>query len=730
MCELPDDNGITLLLTDAANRLALLSPAGNVPAVVADTGGSGSGMVMCGVSAGEGKAIVMTTLGPLTLRRRANVWQKESGMLLLGVPTLSAEPLLPLSETVTGLRLTSTDNLREGLSAKDMANVTKAAVAAFKRLEKRVALSDAVIAPVTAAWRICDSDGRVCEDSLPVMLGEYLAQGLTATAAISSDGAIGQLTFTVTPSRLVASVPPLADSSRPTMVELLASCRKPAATPVVTCRIDNPASATPSIKVTLFPVNAPTAEDIFSLRRVTTVRAVAGNRVSAPFTTASESDRQVAIPTIAAGGFTAGCVARHGDVTLWGDITLHNCAVFSLASLAVSVDGAAAWSGAVRVTLADGSKGVFLSGDTARAPHALSPLICFPHRDAIALEAWINTGSGGVRSIGPITLTPATDGDYAYALSDDFMPREFGESHSPMPVEGVALPLAAPKRGMIVCSPATNPLAPCSQADCGAGRILALATSPRSRSSWQFGCGHLYAFTTEGVWGVGVSSYAGRALSVGALSTGAVRLPGHVTEAGDYVVALTAGGREIIAMSGAAAKTIATPLPGLKFNGLGYIPAAGTLLLRHGEGNLVALDSSRRDCYRMAFPFAPELMFTGSETLYLSDGQALTALSASSLPGESTSVKWRACFNLPPDRGHLYRLAVMMSCSDCNLTITLSATGFAGAETSHPAATFHITGAVRQPFVTTFLLPRRPVVEIELSGSVSSDFTFHKIMLQ
>lgn len=672
----------------------------------------------------------MTTRGPLTLRRRANVWQKESGALLLGVPVLTSEPLQPVEETVAGLRLSSTDNLREGLSAKDLAAVTKAVTAACIRLEKRVVTSGAVMAPAGAAWRICDGEGREVERSLPVVVGEYLAQGITAVAPIGSDGSVGQLTFSVTPSRLVASVPPLADAGRPAVVELLASARGKQVAPVVTCRIDNPASSAPTLRVSVFPVVMPAAGELLSLRRVATVRAVAGSWVSSGFTPAAESDSPVGLGPIAAGGFMAGCVARHGDVTLWGDITLRHPEEFSLAKLAVAVNESEAWSGAVRVTLADGSKGVFLSGDTGRAPLALSPLICFPHRDAVALEAWVNTASGGIRSVGPIALTPAPEGNYAYALAADFNPREFGPGHSPMPVEGVEFPEAAPKSGMIVCAPATNPLAPCSQADCGAGRVLALATSPRSRSSWQFGCGHLYAFTTEGVWGVGVSSAAGRALSVAALSTGVIRASGHVTPAGDKVVALTAGGREVIAMSGASAKAVATPLPGGKFSAVGSIPATSTLLLRHGEGNLMALDTSRNDCHAISLPFAPALMFTGSEALYLSDGRELTALSASSPAAETTAIKWRAHLVLPPGYPRLCRVAMMMSCSDCDLTLTLSASGYPGAGVAHPTATFQLSGAVRQPFVATFLLPRRPVVEIELSGSVSSDFTFQKIMFQ
>lgn len=730
VCELPDDNGVTLLLTDATNRIAVLSPSGNVPVPVADTGGNGSGTAICGVSAGEGKAVVMTTLGPLTLSRRANVWQKDNDALLLGIPTFETELLQPVSETVTGLKLTSTDNLRAGISAKDIAAVTKAVVAAYMRLKQLVAASDAVIAPVAAAWRLCDGEEKVKRSSMPVMLGEYLTQGIAATAAIGTDGSVGPLTFSVTPSRPVAVVPPLADASVPATVELLASTGGDHTAPAVTCRIDNPTGSEPSLKVTVYPTNPPTREDLFSLRKVATVRAMAGSSVTAGLRNATGSDMPAAIPPIAPEGFKAGCVARHGDVTLWGDITLCNCTVFPLESVAVSFDESTAWSGAVRVTLADGSKGVFMSGDTKRAPLELSPLICFPNRDAVALEAWINTGSGETKSVGPINLTPAPEGDYAYAVTADFSPRKFVGPHSPMPVEGVELPARASGKGMILSAPASNPLAPVSRADCGTAKIIALATSHRSRSSWQFGCGHLYAFTTEGVWGVGVSSSAGRALSAGALSMGAVKSPGHVTEAGDYVAALTAGGREVTAMSGASAKTLTTPLPGMIFNGLGYIPAAGSVMLRHGEGNLLALDTSRRDFHSVSLPFAPDFLFTGSEALYLGDSEALSALSASSTPAQSTGVKWRASIAIPPGHPRLNRLAVMMSCSDCDLTITLSATDYPDGDGSHPAAMFHISGAVKQPFITTFLLPRRPFMEIKLHGSVSPDFLFHKIMLQ
>ncbi|MDE6278940.1 MAG: hypothetical protein K2M05_03110, partial [Paramuribaculum sp.] len=676
VCELPEDNGVTLLLTDAANRIAMLSPSGNTPAVVADTGGNGSGSVMCGVSTGDGKAIVMTTLGPLTLSRRANVWQKDNDDLLLGVPTFETELLQPVSETVTGLKLTSTDDLRAGISAKDIAAVTKAVTAAYMRLEQLVAVSGAVMTPVAAAWRLCDGEGRVKRSSLPVVLGKYLTPGISATGAIGTDGAIGPLTFTVTPSRVAAVVPPLADGSVPAIIELLASTGEVQTPPVVTCRIDNPSGSNPSLKVTVFPATSPRYEDLFSLRKVATVRGMAGSSVTASLRSAPAGDLPVTIPSIAPGGFVAGCVARHGDVTLWGDITLRNCEVFPLESIAVSFNDSAAWIGAVRVTLADGSKGVFMSGDTKRAPRELSPLICFPRHDAVTLEAWINTGSEGIKSVGPIALTPAPEGDYAYAITSDFSPRKFVESHSPMPVESVELPVRASGKGMILCAPASNPLAPVSHADCGAAKIIALATSPRSRSSWQFGCGHLYAFTSEGVWGVGVSSSAGRALSVGALSMGAVMSPGHITQAGDCVAALTAGGREVTAMSGASAKSLTTPLPGMKFNGLGFIPATGSLLLRHGEGNLLALDPSRRDCHSIALPFAPDILFTGSEALYLGDSDSLAALSASSVPAETTSVKWRASIAIPPGRPRLNRLAVMMSCSDCDLTITLSAKGY------------------------------------------------------
>ena len=92
--------------------------------------------------------------------------------------------------------------------------------------------------------------------------------------------------------------------------------------------------------------------------------------------------------------FTATAVCRNGDTLLWANPVQLPFNGWNIMEWCVTTHPTMAWSAAVTVTFADGSRAVWTGSGSSHAPRQLSPLLHYPAEDAVEMSVAVRTSQG------------------------------------------------------------------------------------------------------------------------------------------------------------------------------------------------------------------------------------------------------------------------------------------------------------------------------------------------
>lgn len=172
-----------------------------------------------------------------------------------------------------------------------------------------------------------------------------------------------------------------------------------------------------------------------------------------------------------------------------------------------------------------------------------------------------------------VALTPTADGRWAWYLDDNLQ----GIQATTVEADLSNIESTQPGEGLLGVAALTDPLRLTAMAELPAAAV-ALVTSVRSRSSWDFGRRHFYAFTPKGIHALMLSA-DNRKLDSSIIDSRGVDNPRLVApgEGGVYACA----GETLVKVSGSAVTTLATLWEGIE--SVKYDPTAGSIWVSGGS---------------------------------------------------------------------------------------------------------------------------------------------------
>ena len=667
-----------------------------------------------------------------------------------GFPALRRIDLATVSAPLPGRTLRGNYGSRSTtLEAADIATLTDDFLDAYCRLGDMAAGAGGFIAPVIAQVRLRGGDGNLLHTSAPVIIAPEVGLQAVETSMTVCDGDGGSTTsgavLRATSFCIGVSFPATGEvewSGEVASVEVLVSPqlhpvdaavtvsgsfgsfqggagKLTVVAPGVESKGDRAAEGTrfhrrvvaalaridDIMTVTVFGVSSaagrvcnPSATD--TRRQLTALVSVLGGKVKPP---TDVMMRELSRPHT----FTAAVARQSGDTVVWGDITCHRFPGYTAREMGVAheVSQPAAVPTACLVKFADGSSVVTSMTEHCFNTLALSPLITYPHPDAVELTVIV-----GTRSV-TVPLTPVGDGRTACWL----------DPQCRAVVPGVELgmfilPSATPRvsrfpDGVAVASRAT-PLDVAMAVRTGCGQVVELTPTVRTSSSWDFGRARFYAFTTSGICGIAVS---GSTVTVAVIdSRGVTRKCGVATTSGG--VAAIAGG-DLVMVTGSRCVTLRE---NVQADMAGWCGSRGELWLTGSVDGKTLVCDVKGNAIMTRDDVAPVMFLSASPSLYMLDRDGKVLDASVEVGSPAREVSWRVRVPLGAWSA-MTGMSVALSSSRYKGNVTLLADNGAGSAHALPVVDMAVDGEVNHPVVARLSAPLRRYATVAVSGVVSAD---------
>lgn len=703
------------------------------------------GEARCIMPSGNGKCILMADK-PLEVDSEGC----HDAFPVVGFPALSRIDMGIVSESLPPRKLRGVyDSHSNVLDAADIDTLTDDWLDAYCRLGDRAAASGGYVAPVIARVCLRRRDGSILHTSAPVIIGpEAGVQATGASLTLKGEGyaEASGTTLTATAFAIGISFPSAGETAWPGAVGSVEILVSPQLHPVdatvkVTACFGTFAGGTGHLSLT-----APGVADKGDVaatgtpfhRRVTaalarldlimtpTVLSVSSGDTVIYNPAWSDTRRQLSRLVTVLGAdidrwddavmreisaphsFTAAVAGHSGDMVVWGDITARRFDGYTAREFGVShkTISPSVIPTACRVKFSDGSSVV--SGLTERCfnTEALSPLITYPHPDAVEL-----TVIAGTRSV-TFPLSPLGDGRHAFWLDP-----KCRQVTPPVNSEIFVYPAAQPPvlrfADSIAVSHRDTPLKIKSVVRTGCGCVTALTPSVRTSSSWDFGRGRFYVFTTAGICAAALSE---KNPSVSVIDSRGVT--GHrsvvSTPAG---VAAIAGG-DLVLISGSRCKTLRAGVGNVM---AGWCGNRGELWLVDAVGGETMVCDTKGNRLMTRDDVAAVDLYSAPSALYLLTGDGiLLDASCETAVNPAVSVEW--CVRVPLDiPARLTGMTVSLFSSGFNGHVTLLGDNGAGVNHALPIVDMDIDGEINTPVSARVIAPVRRYATLRIAGAATPD---------
>jgi hypothetical protein len=384
------------------------------------------------------------------------------------------------------------------------------------------------------------------------------------------------------------------------------------------------------------------------------------------------------------------------------------------------------WRANIKVSFAGGEETVVWHGEGAdNAPVAFSPVLSYPHPDALQMTITVSYADGVVRSR-TFDLSPL--GDRAVFIDSSFSPLLLTEEN-----EAYVVPAVKQRRdshpGTIITSMLSAPMEITSVLQVTQGDIVAITPAVRSSSAWDFARTHLYAFSSTGLYAVAINS-ARNAVAAHLMDARGV-LRHEAVVATDGAVMAIAGG-DLVSVSGSRVKTVVSATD---FKKIGWNVGYRELWCVDADGDVKILSDG--GVYRRDIKVDEMFTSSGGHLYILSEGKLLDATIEQS-SGE-IDVYWRARIlsdeivaSLGMRRFRLARpqlITWLLFSSEADLLLSLRGDSGTGGECSCPLVKLQVKGSLNAPIPARIVAPTRLALEVEISGKVSSDTHFNSVQM-
>lgn len=685
-----------------------------------------------------------------------------------------------LSEPVTAMSLSGNGPMRTSLNPADTATVTSRLLSAYARLHETATESGCFIQPTLARYRLLDAAGDTIFVSPTVMLspsGGFQCCGeitLTSPDGLQSlnSGALTARAYRVKLTGGSALPAHWSQIVRSVVVKSVGEID-----PVDTSRqARSTVTATGSgttVKLHLPGVNPVAAS--FAVRMHTrVVQTLCQNRFTAhaihsnPFSTAGKtfdvSLSQQAVVSVPEAGRLMGSVLRDnvchavcnrvGDLLLKADTLTLPFQGYSPAAFAVESGSLTdtLWQGVATVTTraGDGSSRLAVApcdgGDIfnpAGEPKAFSPLLTYPDPSATQITLTVTrTDNTGAQTIMTETypLSPLPQAGIAYYLDPGLAPITPRSSASKLIVPEPDLTERRNAGELTVCR-ATGDGAPLSVANVCPGQVLAIAESPRNRSSWDFARTRILLFGTFGtmVATLGNDFNLRSAATVDTRPvTSRASVSGASTQSGAVVLAIAGG--DLISIGSGAVKTL---LSNCKAEGAGICTAHNEILLSAAGEPLrrIAFDSvSSGEQPEIDIPDVENVTLMQFENrTYLSAANALLDVETDSFPKTGLDTILTLRYRLPRLNTGKFKgnriTHAMLRLFASNIHGWVNFAGDNGSRNSETLLTLRLgqrtttafasENPVSAPIFVPAIIPRSEWLEITVKATMSADAEWH-----
>lgn len=636
------------------------------------------------------------------------------------------------------------------LTARDQATVTVAVKGLYAEVCDKARQAGCYVQPVVARYLIYDAGNRVIAESAPVMLSPEGLQGvdpIEAQVGVTDSvyNALGALTLEVTgftigyetgggwdalPEGCTVKIG-VTPQLHPVDMDAGASVRLEGATALSgVLRVSLPGVADchdrcaryVSLLMSHLDSVAATVHEMAAVQGGGVLPMAASGDIAAEMKVwkslrpVDDDDGKLLLGELNRPHRFAASVGRVvGDIVVWGDVTAVRSDGYPVTMLAVTDDAAEGrWYACSQVTFATGGETVVWSGEgEGNAPLMLSPLLSYPHRQAVAMKVTVCYADGTVRSR-EVKLSPAA-GRAVYV----------DPSFAPLPLdvteEAYVIPRATGCRrryeGVVAVARSVDALSPVVAGVVSTGRVVAVTQAVRSSSSWDFARSHLYAFTGEGICAVAINSQRTR-LSSNVIDRRRVVRGDAVAVTPSRVYALASG--SLVAVAGSRSETIAARGG---YVSLGWNGVMGELWCARDDGSVeIRADGGvyRRD-------------LTADALYEMSDGSLLVAadgclLDAADEVAGDTAVAWSE--RLPAGRAPARLTAVAWRLYASQADVALSVKGDRGGNTPLTIVRFDVKGEINSQVGGRVYAPARRYITLSVSGRVSADARFESVMLK
>lgn len=392
-----------------------------------------------------------------------------------------------------------------------------------------------------------------------------------------------------------------------------------------------------------------------------------------------------------------------GDIVVWGDIHTMKSEGYAVPMFAVEVDGKSGrWYAWAKVTMADGESVLWKGEGDGNAPLKLSPLLSYPHRNAVKMKVMVCYADQSVKSR-EVKLTP--EGDMAVWIDESLAPIELLDDEAYIVPSVCSYPTRYD--GAVAIAKSGQPLSMAVGHIVSQGRVVAVTPAVKSISSWDFARCHLYAFTRDGICAVSVD---GRRKNVASniIDGRCVERADGVAVSPSQVYAVASG--SLVAVSGSRVKTLK---PCVEYCSVGWNRAMGELWCVGKNGD-VTIIADGGEYHRSENVDRLTAMADGQ--LLLGVGDRL--VSASRENAEERVVMW--CKRI--DVGQKWRPARVVSCVDAswgNIVVTVK--GDRGGNTPLTMLSMAVDGEINAPITARVYAPARRYLTLTIEGTLSAD---------
>lgn len=391
-----------------------------------------------------------------------------------------------------------------------------------------------------------------------------------------------------------------------------------------------------------------------------------------------------------------------------------------IAQLASSVGGDGEyWRAMVSVSFASGDECVVWSGEgEGGCPLMLSPLLCYPHEDAVEMTVAVSCGGKVVRHTFP--LSTLSGSGYACYIDSALVPIQLRHEVNSfiIPSQNTSPRL---ERGCVAVSRLDSPLRLTALAKAVDGDVVAVTPAVRSSSSWDFARAHFYAFATTGVFAISVNA-ARDALSAHLIDSRKVADKRVVAYMANAVYAVASG--DLVAVTGSKSTTLRR---GVSLSSIAWDSGGGLLWCVDNSASVLRLFDFENGSETTADVTKGVVVCHVGGKLMLADGNRLSTVNYAS--HGSHKIEWSHTIHLPNPMRYLQSVTFFMSASWFDGTLSVRAHGGAGDMDSYPMTALEVKGEVNSPVAARIVASPRPYVTIVVEGEVSPDFRLHHVQL-